>query len=204
MAIQDSNAERRNLIMISMSLIVFFYSGGTFTDETIRLQVVNVHFSRPLVLAIIVWTVFFWSLYRYWLIHNGEFSSKFMAEIRQMRNDNVIVKYIGKKQGIKFIEYPQSDGYVIDTIVFENGVLVPEVAMARNVSWSNDRSLQSYSFDKNLDFDRFTRFNSAKGLSAQTLLLIKCAFSKKSFSEYLAPYLLALLAILGPIGDMLL
>ncbi|EPE6127649.1 hypothetical protein HYO25_22160 [Vibrio parahaemolyticus] len=204
MAIQDSNAERRNLIMISMSLIVFFYSGGTFTDETIRLQVVNVHFSRPLVLAIIVWTVFFWSLYRYWLIHNGEFSSKFMAEIRQMRNDNVIVKYIGKKQGIKFIEYPQSDGYVIDTIVFENGVLVPEVAMARNVSWSNDRSLQSYSFDKNLDFDRFTRFNSARGLSAQTLLLIKCAFSKKSFSEYLAPYLLALLAILGPIGDMLL
>ncbi|NOI00904.1 hypothetical protein F0241_07245 [Vibrio kanaloae] len=204
MAIQDSNAERRNLIMISMSLIVFFYSGGTFTDETIRLQVVNVHFSRPLVLVVIVWAVFFWSLYRYWLIHNGEFSSKFMAEIRQMKHDKVIMKYIERKQGIKFIEYPQTDGYVIDTIVFETGVLVPELSMARNVQWSNDRSLQSYSFNKDLGFDRFIRFNSARGLLAQVLLLLKCAFSKKSFSEYLAPYLLALLAILGPIGDMLL
>ncbi|HHF3026171.1 TPA: hypothetical protein ACPJ0Z_004472 [Vibrio diabolicus] len=204
MAIQDSNAERRNLIMISMSLIVFFYSGGTFTDETIRLQVVNVHFSRPLVLVVIVWAVFFWSLYRYWLIHNGEFSSKFMAEIRQMKNDRVILKYIERKQGIKFIEYPQTDGYVIDTIVFDNGVLVPELSMAHNVKWSNDRSLQSYSFNKDLDFDRFIRFNSASGLLTQVLLLLKCAFSKKSFSDYLAPYLLALLAILGPIGDMLL
>ncbi|EPN4988714.1 hypothetical protein [Vibrio alginolyticus] len=204
MAIQDSNAERRNLIMISMSLIVFFYSGGAFTDETVRLQVVNVHFSRPLVLVVIVWAVFFWSLYRYWLIHNGAFSSKFMAEIRQMKNDRVIVKYIERKQGIKLIEYPQTDGYIIDTIVFETGVLVPEISIARNVTWSNDRSMQSYSLNKDLGFDRFIRLNSARGLLAQVSLLLKCAFSKKSFSEYLAPYLLAFLAILGPISEKLL
>ncbi len=42
MQIQDSSPERRNLIILSISIIVFYLAGGELIDNSVRLQVVNI------------------------------------------------------------------------------------------------------------------------------------------------------------------
>jgi hypothetical protein len=68
MAIQDSNPERRNLLVLSLCFIVFFLGGGAFSKGEVRLQVITVTFSRPEILSLIIWLLLFWFLYRYWVI----------------------------------------------------------------------------------------------------------------------------------------
>jgi len=81
MAIQDSNPERRNVLVTSLSIIVFYLAGGEFTDSTVRLQMVNVHFSNPEILGYFIWGLLIWFFFRYWLIHQGSWKEEFYNEI---------------------------------------------------------------------------------------------------------------------------
>jgi hypothetical protein len=57
MAIQDSNAERRNLTLLSMSIIVYYAAGGVF-DGGVKLPLVNLHFENKAALAYFLWGTF--------------------------------------------------------------------------------------------------------------------------------------------------
>jgi len=66
--IQDGFAERRNLIVISLAIIVYYWAGGSLDDEsTIRLVLMNVKFHYPLVLFTFVWFLFLYFIFRYWV-----------------------------------------------------------------------------------------------------------------------------------------
>lgn len=65
MAVEDSQPERRNLVITSLSIIVFYLAGGQFTDNTVNLQVVNIRFEKTEVLAGFVWLMLLWFAFRY-------------------------------------------------------------------------------------------------------------------------------------------
>jgi len=81
MALHDSNPERRNLSVMSLSIIVFFLAGGEFTESTVRLQIINVYFSNSEVLSDFIWILLVWFLFRYWLIHQGSWKKEFASEL---------------------------------------------------------------------------------------------------------------------------
>ena len=86
MALQDSNPERRNLSVLALSIIIFYLADGEFTESTVRLQVINVQFSNPQILVFFVWGLLGWSMFRYWLIHQGEWKKDFYAELSYVPN----------------------------------------------------------------------------------------------------------------------
>ncbi|MBL3557415.1 MULTISPECIES: hypothetical protein [Marinobacter] len=81
MSYQDSNPERRNLVLLSLSIIVFYLAEGRLVSSDVRLQVVNVAFSRPEVLVATVWCLLVWFFYRYWLVHQGSWKKSYCQEM---------------------------------------------------------------------------------------------------------------------------
>ena len=65
MPIQDSEAERRNLIVTSLCFIAYNLGGGNFTSNEVRLQVINVSFTDPIFLGFLAWMGLFWFAYRF-------------------------------------------------------------------------------------------------------------------------------------------
>ncbi|WP_286262041.1 hypothetical protein [Thalassotalea atypica] len=99
MALQDSNPERRNLSVLALSIIIFFLADGKFTDNTVRLQVINIDFSNPQILVVFVWGLLVWFMFRYWLIHQGEWRKDFYAELSYVPKF-FYNKYLTKKFGL--------------------------------------------------------------------------------------------------------
>jgi len=97
MQIQDSSPERRNLIILSISIIVFYLAGGELVDSSVRLQVVNITFSKPEVLANLVWLLLLWFCYRYWLIMQGSWKEGFKEEVFQLSIPSIYYLYLVKK-----------------------------------------------------------------------------------------------------------
>ena len=99
MSYQDSNPERRNLVLLSLSIIVFYLAGGKLVSTDVRLQVVNVAFSKPEVLVAAVWCLLFWFCYRYWLVHQGSWKKGYCQE---MTKDNGVAKIAYARMKKKF------------------------------------------------------------------------------------------------------
>ena len=97
MPIQDSEAERRNLIVTSLCFIAYNLGGGNFTSNEVRLQVINVSFTDPIFLGFLAWMGLFWFAYRYWLKYSGEFSREFSKEFRSRFRKSYIANYLEKK-----------------------------------------------------------------------------------------------------------
>lgn len=97
MQIQDSSPERRNLIILSISIIVFYLAGGELVDNSVRLQVVNIAFSKPEVLAYLVWLLLLWFCYRYWLVMQGSWKEGLHHEINALPIPSIYYHYLVKR-----------------------------------------------------------------------------------------------------------
>ena len=68
MSIEDSNPERRNLAVMSMSIIVFYIGGGSVDGaEGLSLPLVTLHFKNPELLGCLAWIALFWFAFRYFV-----------------------------------------------------------------------------------------------------------------------------------------
>ena len=81
MPIHESVPERRNLLLLSIGIIVFYLAGGQLTDEVIRIHIINVRFSNPNVLIYLVWGLLFWFCYRYWLVLQDSWREAYLNEL---------------------------------------------------------------------------------------------------------------------------
>lgn len=133
MAIQDSDPERRNLMVTSIAFIAFYYGGGSFPDSTVRLQVINAHFSKPAVLCVIAWLSFLWFIYRYWQTHNGNFTKLFKREFTLWSGKKYIRNYINTKIN-QNISSDSDEGYHVREILWQKGRVVARLQYALNVS----------------------------------------------------------------------
>ncbi|HTF97062.1 MAG TPA: hypothetical protein VL995_13070 [Cellvibrio sp.] len=67
MTIEDSNPERRNLVVLSAGIIIYYLAGGTIEDKQLTLEIVNIQFTKMWVLQLSVWVMLSWFLFRYWI-----------------------------------------------------------------------------------------------------------------------------------------
>ncbi|MCZ4286381.1 hypothetical protein O4H29_16240 [Marinobacter salarius] len=99
MPVADAHAERRNLTVLSLSIIVYFLAGGVPTGN-ISLPMLSIKFTRSEILAIMVWAILVWFHFRYW----QETRSVFQAKIRDRlaifaKSHQPLRNYLKKSQG---------------------------------------------------------------------------------------------------------
>lgn len=203
MAIQDPDAERRNLVVCSLLFIIYFYAGGSFTDAVVRLQVVNITLSRPFVLSIIAWVAFAWCTYRYWLTHNGVFQRGFRSDFNTWRNKKYLVEFIDSKVEGGLIQ-DKDKGYHLEGIFWEKWSVVAQLIYASNVQRGEDGKIMSYSMHPDAESHLKIRFSGFRGWLLALRATFSCCINKRSFSDYLAPYILVVTAILGAAYNFLL
>jgi len=64
---QDNNAERRNLMMISIGFIIYVLGDAELLDHQLQVGIINMVFQNTEFLTLFTWLSFFWFLWRYWL-----------------------------------------------------------------------------------------------------------------------------------------
>lgn len=198
MALQDSNPERRNLLLISLLFITFYLGGGAFPKNEIRLQVISVTFSNPEVLFHLVWGLFFWFLYRYWVVHKNSFREEIKNEISSYQKKEFVIKELEGKVGCTFIrtinESKRDEKEVGCTInrFYWNKTIISAAVIQNEVSRNNYGQVQSTR--RLLGRDKINgRFDLDKITSYKVCFL--CALENPSSSSYIFPYLFSLLAI---------
>ncbi|WP_309046012.1 hypothetical protein [Marinobacter sediminicola] len=202
MAFQDSNPERRNLSITSLAFIVYFFAGGRFEESKVTLNVINANFERPFILAAIAWLALFWFIYRYWLVHSGDFSSNFTREFSAWSNKPCFRKFAERKMGKEF-PIDKEEGYHIANVNWKKGRVVLGWVYASNITRDEQQKIVSYSQSRDSENGDLC-ITGFRGWLIAIRETAKCCLINRSFSEYLVPYLLAALAIIGGILDIFL
>ena len=207
MAIQDSIPERRNLLLISLCFIIFFLGGGSFPKDEIRLLVISVCFSRPEVLGIIVWLVFFWFLYRYWVVHRHLFLSEYREEINKLRDKPFFRKFIERTIGRSLAlnvagSKPNETGMVVEWLRWHEGCLkasVMEIRLSRGeLGIISARGPVEGGLSETISLKGFV------GRFVTLRLAVECIVEQPSFSSYIVPYLVPLFAFALGINEYVL
>jgi hypothetical protein len=197
MAIQDSDPERRNLMVIFMAFIVYFYAGGSFPKNEVRLQVINAHFSNPIVLAAIGWVLFFWFFYRYWQKHSSSFSDGFKNEIYSYYKKRYFSAYVSKKLGKPIIR-DEGEGYHIDGMVRENDKFGIKYCYASSVVRDEKTGEISYWSNRKDDDKGEIYLDDFVGSCLRVRAYIECCLRHPSFANYIIPYVVFVIALCGP------
>ncbi|NVF16542.1 hypothetical protein [Vreelandella maris] len=198
MALQDSNPERRNLLLISLCFVVFILGGGSIPKDEMRLQVISVSFSRPEVLNIIVCLVFLWFLYRYRVVNRNSFLKEFREEINGLRNKRFLKKFIEKSIGHPLAprvasKQANETGMLIEWLRWHKGCLkacVIEMKLTRD-------DLGRISGQGKVDggLKEIISLTGFKGWLVGLRLLVVCFMEQPSFSSHIVPYVFAFFAI---------
>ncbi|QTH71662.1 hypothetical protein [Pseudoalteromonas xiamenensis] len=182
MAFHDSSPERRNLSVLSLSIIIFYLAEGRLTDSIVRLQVVNVKFERPEVLCFFLWGVLVWFLFRYWVIHQGSWKKEFYEELN-FAPKFVYYRYLTKKFGLgdDFTRAYYSDRHYVRII---------------SISGSKPRFTHINKSENNNQLQESKEIDSFADKCILFVVAICLFFKKPSLSGYFVPYLLFLWAII--------
>lgn len=194
MSIEDNDPNRRNLIASSLALIIYFYAGGSFKAQSVNLQLVNIEFSDLWVFKIIIWIVFLWFLYRYWLKNHGKFSDNLGYEVRQRWNKHYVGEYLADNVD-EYISKDSDMGYHIRSLTLTQTTLCAELVYGEDIK-RTDGKVSGWG-SKPGKKDQEVVFKGFKGLVVKVKVLLDCFWKSDSFSDYLVPYLLAFIAILG-------
>ncbi|UAA39130.1 hypothetical protein KIH87_01820 [Paraneptunicella aestuarii] len=175
MAIQDNNPERRNLMIMSLSIIVFYLAGGEVTDHNIRLQIVNVHFTKPEILGYFVWILLVWFAFRYWLVHQGSWVEE---HYRDLAN---IPKWLYEHHAIKKLNLGND---------YSNSYYEDRHWITINVSWQGITLSRLF---KNEDGTQGREDYEVKSPVRHILMFagtVYILFKKPNLTGYFAPYIL--------------
>ena len=192
MAIEDSDPERRNLTVMSGAFIIYYLAGGSFDEKQITLEVVNMHFSRPSVLAGIAWIMLLWFVYRYWQMNKEKFSEKFPEELDKYNTRQYFEWYLNRTLPPSPLPTSQSGGrYYPRGIYWEEGNLRIIYSAAHGVSRNSKGKvvgMQGPTSDgKHICTDWL-------GWVLAIATTVECCVKEPSFVSYVMPYLLAALA----------
>ncbi|MFT6910718.1 MAG: hypothetical protein ACJAS1_007451 [Oleiphilaceae bacterium] len=191
MAISDSIPERRNLILLSVSIIIFFLAGGNITDQVVRIQVINVTFSKPEILGYFVWISLFWFCYRYWLLQQGTWKDAYRNEL--VNGDCVFVfyKHLIKKYGLTN-DFTKSQ--------------FPDKHFLQLMDSGNDKKLQFRYIYKDGSGQQKIDVKDVQGIKDYFYILLCIVYlfiRKPTLSTYFVPYFLFCFAIvLGVINAL--
>ena len=205
MEIQDSLPERRNLVIISLAFIIYFYAGGQFTGEEVKLIMINAKFTKPWVLELIVWLGFVYCIWRYWLVTKGKFSHNFRVDLNDFRYSSIILRHIESRCPVR-INNKASYNYSIQNINFKRWLLSADILYNRQYKNTDlvkvpapytkiEYYLRKHGGPQNYK----VHFTDIAGVSLSVYIFLRVALTRPSSTLFLMPYLLATIAIGGAI-----
>lgn len=185
MSIQDSSPERRNLLVLSIGIIVFYLAGGEFIDQSVRLQVINVHFTKPEMLMKLVWVLLFWFIYRYWVTINPSWKYNLYDGFTHTPSTNsLLYYYLIKKFELKddFSNALYKDKHFVG---LECNINSNPVFRFKNIQKSNEGNQSTNYKEVSTILDKIVC----------AIFAVRSFIFKPQFSNYVMPYLLATYAI---------
>jgi hypothetical protein len=190
MAIQDTDPERRNLNVTSIAFIAYYYAGGEVLDNEVRIQVVNVVFSHPYVLASMAWFLLVWFALRFWQTRNARFLDEFVGELQAWKDRSYLLQYAEKKLSLKA---NVDGGFAVNSIVkHPNEGWGINYSNVKDPTYNNvNGRIEVYT----VTGDGFLRLPPFISLP----VFVSCALAKTSFTGYVVPYILFCLACFGPV-----
>lgn len=99
MTMHDSSPERRNLNVLSISIILFHFAEGKVLNGQLKLSMLNVEFAKTEVLQYSIVVFLLWFLLRYWVVEKEAASKEHSQEIAQLNVSDLYKKYIDKESG---------------------------------------------------------------------------------------------------------
>lgn len=211
MAIQDSDAERRNLVLTSVAIITYYVAEGEVTQEVIKLPLINIHFHNISALIVMVWLCLFWFLYRYWLTHRQKFKSGLDNEMLQMANHRLSRWYFQHKTNLTPVpeileKAPDKErGYILSKIETDRAMCSYALRyvyqdIKRNLNGTVSISGATLSFKSPDTGEMVERgrlpFSGFVGKIILVVLITHCFVTQESFGSYLMPYILFFVALL--------
>lgn len=200
MAIQDFNPERRNLVVMSLAFIVYFYAGGNFPDNKVHLQVINIEFNKPVVLGVMAWALLFWFFYRYWQNHSNSFTEGFNKEIANFCPTHYLAKFASQKIG-KPIAEDKEKGYHIDRLERKDGRLGLRYSYSGSVTRASKTSPAHGFSGRDEAYQGVVNFDGFLGRIVAARVYMECCFRFPSFASYVVPYVLFIFALLGALSE---
>ena len=186
----DGNPERRNLVLLSIAIIVFYIADGEIIDNTLKLQFINIQFNNFQILSTIVLVMLLWFLFRYRLTTLGVFEKEFSSEINTIsRAHPVLIAYINNFLTDYDITKDQNDTY------------------SANINYHRDIKRGNYMYIYGIKHKTSTQDNEQSMAPINNLwvwlvliiIWINTAVVRPSFSAYIVPYLIFLTALAAPL-----
>lgn len=180
MAVEDSLPERRNLSVLSLAFIAYYYGGGSIADEHLQLEVVNITFTNGPFLGVMVWLMMFWFLIRYWQTTRGALAREFHQEMQ--RNGNTLLARRYLERHYKREPNDTRSGFIV------SGISAPA---------QREKSITFAPSDTGGSVEGMP-LEGADGRWAYRSVVLRTALVGKALGSYAPPYFLALFAIAGP------
>jgi len=198
MPFQDSDPERRNLMISSLGFILFFWGGGCLKDDSLKLPMLNIEFSRPGTIALFAWVALIWFLYRYWLKHSFGFWEQFSTELCEKKYIEKAIASVTQTEAGPFV--PDTElGFHMNRIYWQWNGMHAECIYASKVTRNKDTHqigvITGHDPSKNIEY----RFDGLAGWKAALAITADCMFSRPSFSSYFIPYVLFATAVISGI-----
>lgn len=197
MTIQDSNAERRNLCLLSLAIIIFYLGDGKLTDEIVRFQVVNIQFDRPEILVYFVWVLILWFALRYWQTHRHKPKQSFKEDIESISNSKLMILYAKKEFNLPYNEIHGFNAVSLSILNSKWRIRCQRVLDA-------DLDEQGkFKVIKGTDWTESKEITGIKGSALKILLRLHAIATKPGVSAYTVPYVLFFMALLMPLIEVL-
>jgi len=188
MPINDSNNERRNLTVLSLSIIAFYVGEGELGQNgVLNLPLINISFHNGHFLGYLVWIVLFWFAFRYWIENKEDAKDKIFSELD------------GSAHGLKYFKKQLRQLFLIDDnerlqFVSYSYIKSPKFSEKQlSLKYINPQNSSGGFEENSIDLSRNTIVQLDLIFYVSVFLLF---FSKPALSTYYAPFLLFSIAIL--------
>lgn len=178
MTYSDSNPERRNLVVLSFAIIIFYLSGAKLQDDYLKLAFINVSIEDITSLIIIVWCMLGWFLFRYVITNHKKYAVITQSETTYT---NLSYPFV--------IDYVKSNANRTEEFNLNKAYLTYDT----NDVW--------YLFDNSKRMK--AALQDTKGKLIIIFYLLKIAHKHRATTDYLTPYILFSFAVLLGINNSL-
>ncbi|MDM5264510.1 hypothetical protein PF327_09910 [Sulfurovum sp. XTW-4] len=116
MTIHDSSPERRNLTILSTSVILFYLAEGKVIGGQLKINMLNVEFAKSEILFSSIFIFLLWFLFRYWLVERDAAAEAFRKEVSKINLANIYKNIVDKKYNNNhaFYLYRSGEPYSLD------------------------------------------------------------------------------------------
>ena len=192
MAIQDSDPERRNLVLTSIAFIIFYLADGQVTPGAITLQVVSVTFKNVLALKIFAWVMLCWFGLRYWQTHHMSYENAYRDHLNEFGNSNESgAIYIEKTFKLKRVN--DCDGFFGHQLLWHGGNNKLHIKYSR-MEGVKKKENGSIAYDKRVDLEP-EELIGFYGILLRLQYFWSFAIKSPGFTSYAVPYILFASAI---------